>query len=841
MACNVLYLNPGVLFSMYSSFTAVSARVLRHRNVLLSSAMLAIVAMPAAVHAQGGASTQRAALRFDVPAQPLDTALTAVADQGGVQIILMSEGIAGIRSAGVTGPMTVEEALSRALTGSGFGWRYREQRVVMIEKLPDSQGAVQLGAVRVEAGGAAGGTAGAAYAATSDPASTEGTGSYTTRSMGTATKMALSIRETPQAVTVISRQRLDDQVMTSITDVVQYAPGLFLSNADGPGRPSFQARGLSVDNIMYDGLPMRFQGWVVGSMANMALFDRVEVVRGATGLVTGSGNPSAAINLVRKRPTRDFQIKGELGAGSWDNYRGEIDMSGPVDDDGHLRTRVVGSYRNSGTFRNGEKVKLGVFHNITEYDLGPDTMLMAGYTHQDDSYNVFWGGLPVSATGEHLNLPRSFKPSYDWEIKQQKSDTLFGELSHNFGRDWKLRLAGMKVWQDAIFSGTTIVRNADNSLTHNAYQATYDEDQVGLDAYLSGPLKLFGRDHDVTLGASHRSAMLRTQNYSGGGLIPGTIDLDTFDPSADTKPNFVATTFSKAITSQQGIYGSIRLNPADMLKVILGGRVDWLDYDNKTGSGDYRIKANKTFYAGVILDIDRHHSVYGSFTDIFQPQSTLSFAPTTSEQAVLKPIVGKNYEAGVKGEYFDGQLNAAIALFRIDQTNRAFVPIDQTGCPTFPASNCAVAAGLVRSKGIDAEIQGALTPDWQISAGYTYTSIRYVKDTNPDNQGRNFSTYQPLHIAKLMTSYNFGDLRIGGGVTWQSRIYQQRNGYRNQQNAYAIANLFGGYRFSEHADLQVNLNNIFDKTYYRMVGNPSSPYDTYGEPRSVLATLRVKY
>ncbi|NWK94384.1 TonB-dependent siderophore receptor [Sphingobium lactosutens] len=718
----------------------------------------------------------------------------------------------------------------------------------MIEKLPDAQGtvqkgAVQLGAVRVEGAGTAGaGTSSDTYAPTSDPAATEGTGSYTTRSMGTATKMALSIRETPQAVTVISRQRLDDQVMTSIIDVVQYTPGLFLSNADGPGRPSFQARGLSVDNIMYDGLPMRFQGWVVGSMANMALFDRVEVVRGATGLVTGSGNPSAAINLVRKRPTRDFQIKGELAAGSWDNYRGEIDMSGPVDDAGHLRTRLVGSYRDSGTFRNGEKVKLGVFHSITEYDLGPDTLLMAGYTRQDDSYNVFWGGLPVSPTGQHLDLPRSFKPSYDWEIKQQKSDTLFGEISHNFGRDWKLRLAGMKVWQDAIFSGTTIVRNANNSLTHNAYQATYDEDQVGLDAYLSGPVKLFGRDHDVTLGASHRSSMLRTQNYSGGGLIPGTIDLDNFDPSADTKPNFLPTTVSKAITSQQGIYGSIRLNPANMLKLILGGRLDWLDYDNRTGTGDYRIKANKTFYAGLILDIDRHHSIYGSFTDIFQPQqSTLSFAPTTSEQAVLKPIVGKNYEAGVKGEYFDGQLNAAIALFRIDQTNRAFVPIDQTGCPTFPASNCAIAAGLVRSKGIDAEIQGALTPDWQISLGYTYTSIRYVKDTNPDNQGRNFSTYQPLHIAKLMTSYNFGDLRIGGGLTWQSRIYQQRNGYRNQQNAYAIANLFAGYRFSEHADLQVNLNNIFDKSYYRMVGNAGSPYDTYGEPRAVLATLRVKY
>jgi outer membrane receptor for ferric coprogen and ferric-rhodotorulic acid len=828
---------------MFSSFAA-SRRALRARHLLLSSAMLAIATAPSIVQAQGNGPATRGnttVLRFAVSAQSLDSALTAVADQGGVQIILVSDGVAGIGSAGVSGAMTVEEALSRVLTGSGFGWRYREPRIVMIEKLPDVQGAVQLGAVRVEGAGVGGTAASGVYAATSDAASTEGTGSYTTRSMGTATKMALSIRETPQAVTVISRQRLDDQVMTSITDVVQYTPGLFLSTADGPGRPSFQARGLSVDNIMYDGLPMRFQGWVVGSMANMALFDRVEVVRGATGLVTGSGNPSAAINLVRKRPTCDFQIKGELSAGSWDNYRGEIDMSGPVDDAGHLRTRVVGSYRNSGTFRNGEKVKMGVFHSITEYDLGPDTMLMAGYTRQDDSYNVFWGGLPVSATGEHLNLPRSFKPSYDWEIKQQKSDTLFGEISHNFGHDWKLRLAGMKVWQDAIFSGTTIVRNANGTLTHNAYQATYDEDQVGLDAYLAGPVTLFGRDHDVTLGASHRSSMLRTQNYSGGGLIAGTIDLATFDPSANTRPNFVATTFSKAITSQQGIYGSVRLNPADMIKVILGGRIDWLDYDNRTGAGDYRIKANKTFYAGVIVDIDSHHSAYGSFTDIFQPQSTLSFAATTSEQVVLKPIVGKNYEAGVKGEYFDGQLNAAVALFRIDQTNRAFTPIDQTGCPTFPASNCAVAAGLVRSKGIDAELQGALTPDWQISLGYTYTQIRYVKDTNPDNQGRNFSTYQPLHMAKLMTSYDFGDLRVGGGVTWQSRIYQQRNGYRNQQNAYAIANLFSGYKFSEHADIQVNLNNLFDKTYYRMVGSPSSPYDTYGEPRSVLATLRVKY
>ncbi|KAK0330949.1 hypothetical protein LTR94_030811, partial [Friedmanniomyces endolithicus] len=160
----------------------------------------------------------------------------------------------------------------------------------------------------------------------------------------------MSIRETPQSVTVVTRQRLDDQVMTNITDVVENTPGLFLNYSSGPGRPSFTARGFDIDNIMYDGLPSRYQGWVVGSQANMAIYDRVEVVRGATGLVTGSGNPSAAINL--------------------------IDMSGGVDQAGNLRVRVIGSYQDSSSFRDGEVIHRGLIHAIGEYDIGPDTTLM---------------------------------------------------------------------------------------------------------------------------------------------------------------------------------------------------------------------------------------------------------------------------------------------------------------------------------------------------------------------------------------------------------------------------------------------------------------------------------
>ena len=137
---------------------------------------------------------------------------------------------------------------------------------------------------------------------------TEGTQSYTTGEMATATKLPLSMRETPQAVTVITRQRMDDQAMTSVNDVVKNTPGLFLSQASGPGRQTYKSRGFDIDNMMFDGLPSAYSGYANSVQPNLAMFDRVEVIRGATGLVTGAGNPSAAINFVRKRPTLTPQV-----------------------------------------------------------------------------------------------------------------------------------------------------------------------------------------------------------------------------------------------------------------------------------------------------------------------------------------------------------------------------------------------------------------------------------------------------------------------------------------------------------------------------------------------------
>lgn len=667
---------------------------------------------------------------------------------------------------------------------------------------------------------------------------TEGSDSYTTGAMSTATKLPLTMRETPQAVTVITRQRMDDQNMTSINDVVAATPGLFLDYGNGPGRQAYTARGFNIDNLMYDGIPSGYNGVSVGVQPNLAMFDRVEVVRGATGLVTGAGNPSAAINLVRKRPLAEQKLTFTGAAGSWDNYRGEVDASSPLNDAGTLRGRVVASYQDANSFVDNAEEDHGLFYAVTEADLSEDTSLTVGFSHQKDKTNYFWGATMIGLDGHHLDLPRSYNPGTDWENKDQETNTVFAELRQRLANDWKLQVNANYAEQNALFSGSYQSRWAsDNSLGRTVYQSSSDENQAGLDAFASGPFEAFGRTHELVVGASRRIYDNTDHNYA-------PYDLNW--PLNAGKPNFVHTSNSRSVTTQDGVYMTTRISLADPLKLILGGRLDWYDYDNRDGTGDYKVTRNVTRYAGLIYDLDDHHSVYASFSDIFTPQSEEGSSGTP-----VRPIVGKNYEIGIKGEYFDGALNASAALFRVDQENRAVEVIDRTVCQADQAT-CYEASGEVRSQGIDLELQGALTEHWQVGGGYTYARVHTIKDdASPQNVNQRFDTDTPEHLFKLSTVYRFQGplekLRVGGNISWQSRLYNDLtlldgSGARLKQGAYAVTDLMAGYKVNRNLDLQVNANNIFDRKYYQSIAN-SVQYggDSYGDPRNVMVTARYSF
>jgi outer membrane receptor for ferric coprogen and ferric-rhodotorulic acid len=261
--------------------------------------------------------------------------------------------------------------------------------------------------------------------------------------------------------------------------------------------------------------------------------------------------------------------------------------------------------------------------------------------------------------------------------------------------------------------------------------------------------------------------------------------------------------------------------------------LDWYEGNNETANTQLKENRHVTRYAGLIYDINDTYSVYTSFTDIFKPQSVLG-----ADNSYLKPIVGKSYEVGVKGEYFDGALNAGAALFLVNQENRA---VDDTSGP-FPCPNgnigspnfCQRASGEVQSKGIDLDVSGAITENWQASAGYTYAHVVYKKDA--DNQGDRFNPEMPQHLFKLNTSYRFPDQkwRVGGTVTAQTNTYP--SGYTTfQQSGYAVFDAMLGYKVNEHIDTRVNFNNILDKTYYSGVGFASL---NYGDPRNMMFTVK---
>lgn len=799
------------------------------RRRLRPAAMAAALLLACAAQAQ-------TRVAVDIAPAPLDRALGQLARQTGVQILFSSALAQRHEAAALRGEFTAQEALQRLLAGSGLVVRARDAATFTVEPAPPTSSATPLAEVKV-----------VAQADTSG--ATEGTGSYTTPVASTATRMALTLRETPQSTTVITRQRMDDQAMTSIVDVVNNTPGLFVSSADGVGRPNFTARGFSA-NVMYEGFTSVWNSFLPSSQANLALFDRVEVVRGATGLAQGAGNPSAAINMVHKRPTREFQGSATLSAGRWDDYGLTLDVGGPVNAAGTLRARFVASGQDARTFRDTERHDHGLLYGVAEADLDERTLLTAGAYRQTDFTNHFWYDLPISGTGQHLNLPRSTFSGNDWEHAHNRVTTAFATLEHRLQNDWKLRLATLQSWRDQDLLGTATYRNAADDTSNVFYQSiwggTYEYINRNVDVSAGGPFTLLGRRHQAVVGATHQVLQATTHNRTWSPSRIDGVDIFRHDPSATPAPVGTFTTDATTVTTQDSVYAATHLQLAERWKLLAGGRLDWYDYDNRSGTGSYTVTRNVTRYAGLTYDIGREHTVYASYTDIFNPQTAKGV-----DGRILKPVVGENYELGIKGEYFGGALNASLAYFEINQTNRARLLDDQSVCPSFPETSCSEASGLVRTKGVDLEIQGALTPQWQIGAGYTYADTRYVRDANAANIGKRFTTgTNPQNMFKLSSMYRFGgdwqNWRAGASVYWQSRLYTEGTtaglAWTNTQGAYAVADLVVGYKPTPKLDIQLNVSNLFDKVYYRGIGYSTRwGTDVYGEPRKAKLTARYQF
>ena len=808
-----------------------SVLALTLRSMLLAGATSVSLASAAAQAAEASSR------HYELAAGPLEESLNSFAQVAGISLPFDPALVQGKRAPALRGDYAVQDGLERLLAGSGLTVTRTASGNYLLIARSQSADALELGATTISALGLG--------------STTEHSGSYTTGAMQTATKLPLSLRETPQSVTVITRQRMDDQGMRSLDDVVQATPGLRLSAAR-PANSEFFARGFPITNLMFDGLPTTYNAdWV--ATADLAPYDRVEVVRGATGMMQGAGNPSAAINMVRKRPTQAFQASVTGSAGSWDNYRSELDVSGPLNDSASVRGRIVGAYNDKGSYQDYAGRERGVFYGISEFDLTDSTTLTVGASDQNDNNNINWGGLPVNPDGSHMGFSRSKTFGYSWSHQDVENKTVFVELDQRFDNDWRLHLGASKNWSEFKMMGGVLERNNDATYRQRIFNQNRDFDQSTYDVYATGPFTLLGREHELVVGASKRQ--LKTE-ATGGTVFVDVPDINRFNPGGLARPNVPDIYSIDDKVDQEGLYLTTRWNLADPLKVILGARLDWYDataiYDQINDqyytSGKTKVVRNVTRYAGVIYDLDDNHSVYASYTDIFQPQTEKD-----GQGKGIEPITGENYEVGIKGEYFGGALNASASLFQIDQLNRAAEVADASLCKVIPVGSygCYEAAGKVRSQGIEFEINGALTPNWQVGAGYTFAQAKYEKDADKAKEGRLFDTDLPRHMFKASTTYQLqGDLkqwRVGANLYSQSATFNKGSNvfgnYHVEQEAYALVGLMAGYQVNKHLDTQLNINNVFDKKYYQGIASNStwSPYDVFGDPRNLMVTAKYSF
>lgn len=766
------------------------------------------------------AGVQRS-IAFDIAAGPLDQALGQFGRQAGIPIATNAGLTAGKRSQGVQGSYPVVEGFARLLAGTGLASEVQaDGSYLLVERSVGD--ALELSATTVSGRQQLG-------------AITEGSGSYTTGAMSVGTKLPASLRQTPQSVTVVTRQRMNDQNMQKLEDIANYTPVLTLRKTGGE-RPEFYARGAAIDNIMIDGLPVAYDSDTLGT-STLAMFDRVEVLRGASGLMVGAGNPSGTLNLVRKRPTVDPRLAISASAGRWDDYRSELDISGKLDESGRVRGRFVGAYQDRDTFVDAYENKRQLLYGITEYDLGSSTTLtLGGYFNREDNPGADWNGLPARVDGSFFPFSRSARTAPDWTYWNKETRSVFAEIEQRFDNDWTARLNSTWLRGNLeMLGGSIYVDGNDYHLNIGRY--SYQHTQKSVDGYATGPFTLFGATHELVVGASFRRD--DTDDGPGGPGIDTDVIIDpiSFDPKAYPKPAIDNNWSRVGREEQSSVYATTRLNLRDDLRLILGARLDWYDYYQTTQSGiysfgdDYKATREYTPYAGLIYDLNDTYSVYVSGTRIFRPQ-----AAQDAGGSLLDPVTGTNYEVGIKGEYFDGALNASVALFQLDQENLA-KSLPAGACnPGVPS--CSEASGEIRTRGIELEMSGELAPGWQAVAGYTYAAAEYTKATNTAEKGDRFDSDTPYNLLKLSTTYRLpGELEnwtVGGGFRTQSSAYTSLG---VKQGGYSLTDLMVGYRWSEELQLQANLSNVFDKRYYQNISN-SWGANSFGEPRNLVFSVR---
>lgn len=669
---------------------------------------------------------------------------------------------------------------------------------------------------------------------------------YTKPSSKAATKLDLSLKETPQSVTVFTSQQIEDQNLTSTSAVLAQTPGVtsVQYGQEGAGYATYYSRGFAITNVQRDGLPTStasFGGSDMLGLEDSAIYDRIEVTKGSTGLTSGSGNPSASINYVRKRPTAELTGSVNVQGGSWNNYRSQIDVGGALNEDASIRGRTVAVYEQGGNQQDRYHRQNAVIYGALDFDLSAKTTLTTALTAQqvkiDDATPH---GFPfISHDGqEQVSFDRKDNAAANFTFSDTEKLNIFLGLEHQFNDNWQsvanysftkaenkreygVAGSGGLVY-DAPFTmnlggGKTLtLQPGEMVVTSGRFESTPEVHSV--DLYTSGKFGAFGQEHSVSFGINGYS--LESDDPTFGRYYTPT-SIQGWNGNV-ARPNIQATGRTIVDEVQLGAFGVAKLQLLDPLKLIIGTRIS--NWERKAAGSEQKQDGTFTPYAGLVFDITDYLSAYTSYTTIFNPSARKNVSGD-----YLDPEEGNSVEAGLKADFYDGRLNASAAYFSMQQDN--FAVVDGTKL-TPEGGQAYIAIDGAKVKGYELSLAGEVLPNWNLQAGYTHTDAK-------DQTDKALNTYLPEDTFKLFTTYQWDKFTVGGGVNWQSEFYNATAtglaAKLTRQEDYYLVNLMGRYQVKDDVSLGLNINNLLDEEYKLNVSN------SWGAGRNITASVNYKF
>lgn len=690
---------------------------------------------------------------------------------------------------------------------------------------------------------------------------------YTVPTMSTATGLPLAPKDTPQSVSVITRKQMDDSGATTLEEALKTTTGLHMYKQGFQTR--FQSRGFSIAQISEDGVNSTVCTMCGNNphdtkqLTDTALYDRIEVVRGATGMHKAQSEPGGTINAIRKRPTATPLLELDATANRFGTLRTSADVSGFLSSDHSLRGRAVAVLeKNKSWLKNNDGHK-GLIYGVIDKQIGQNDMLTLGAMYHREKDVPILYGLPINADGSDSRLPRDTYLGANWNRTDYKKANVFAEWKHDFSDRWNLTTSADYRRNKSVTEYAYVPHRQDLSpagKVSDGFTGRSDRNnrQWTFQSNLKGKFDLFGREHDLYAG--YRYSKEKFDNiWRGTRFDNGDYSVLSWKGDEIAKPDWNNSRMletRKTVPNTHTATIATRLNLTDKWHILLGTsysrwrmsqHLSWMNNPDR----NYK-KGRFIPYAGITYDLTPQQNLYASYTSIFLYPGEYYDINGKS----MSPVMGNSYEIGWKGAWNNNRLNTSIALFQTEKHNQPTYtwlgrdPATGDVRPFVRGDRAIYTPVRMESRGIDAEIAGNITDDWQIFAGYTFNKRRYTstaaeRTAERNGRGVDFSQQTPRHIFRLNTMYRLPGVArkwtVGGGVNVQSKSSPiMVNGEKQYLGGYAVWHAAVQYEPSKHTKLSLKVDNLTDKRYYESYAHrDTNQGHYYGQPRNV--TLNFKW